>query len=298
MALPLHRSRVFNLQRAVTRAAPRGLQVSLRQILPALYPDARHSLLMEILIWAGHGGACGFFSFSCEICSRHRRIRQNQRRHMPRGKEGKAVAGKNPAVHHSSYERISKSPFWNLSSKTVALIANGSDAAAQSALKGNAAAVSEAAAPAQTSAPDQTPRGILPGLGTARSSEATDPKAVPVADSPVPPAPDSMDPWKGKQNEAISLVTGKTLPKSKITVGSQAKSMLQEMHEKELIHAAETGERLYLPDKIAWAALQEEGPHYRVYLNFMASQASGERVQTRSYQFLVDDPASCRGEDR
>ena len=64
--------------------------------------------------------------------------------------------------------------------------------------------------------------------------------------------------------------------------------MLQDMHEKELIHAAETGERLYLPDKISWTALQEEGSHYRVYLNFLSWQANGERVQSRSYQFLVD----------
>ena len=69
----------------------------------------------------------------------------------------------------------------------------------------------------------------------------------------------------------------------KITVGSQAKSMLQQMHEKELIHAAETGERLYLPDKITWSALEEDGPQYRVYLNFLSMQASGERVQSRSY---------------
>ncbi len=97
-----------------------------------------------------------------------------------------------------------------------------------------------------------------------------------------------MDPWKGKQSEAIALVQNKTLPKSKITIGNQARAILQEMHEKELIHAAETGERLYLPDKIAWAALQEEGSLYRVYLNFLSWQATGERVQSRSYQFFVD----------
>ncbi len=96
------------------------------------------------------------------------------------------------------------------------------------------------------------------------------------------------DPWKGRQNEAIDLVLNKTLSKSKTTIGSQARVMLQEMHEKELLHAADTGERLYLPDKISWTALQEEGPHYRVYLNFLAWQANGERVQSRSYPFLVD----------
>ncbi len=96
------------------------------------------------------------------------------------------------------------------------------------------------------------------------------------------------NPWKGHQNEAIALVVAKTLPKSKITVGNQARAMLQEMHEKELMHAAETGERLYLPDKLAWAALQEDGPHYLVYLNFLSWQANGERVQSRSYHFLVD----------
>ena len=73
-----------------------------------------------------------------------------------------------------------------------------------------------------------------------------------------------------------------------MTVGSQAKTMLKQMHEKELMHAAETGERLYLPDKMGWAALQEEGSRYRVYLNFQAMQENGERVQTRSYQFIVD----------
>src|SRR5581483_8387823 len=74
----------------------------------------------------------------------------------------------------------------------------------------------------------------------------------------------------------------------KRTVGGQAKIMLEDMHEKELLHAADTGERLYLPDKISWSALRQDGPLYRVYLNFMAWQASGERVQARSYQFLVD----------
>jgi hypothetical protein len=60
------------------------------------------------------------------------------------------------------------------------------------------------------------------------------------------------------------------------------------MHDRELIHAADTGERLYEPDKITWSALREEGARYRVYLNFSALQKNGERSQTRSYQFQAD----------
>jgi len=100
--------------------------------------------------------------------------------------------------------------------------------------------------------------------------------------------PRTMDPWADRQMEAIKLVMAKTLPGGKVTVGSQAKTMLKQMHEKEIMHAAETGERLYLPDKMGWAALQEDGARYRVYLNFQAMQANGERVQARSYQFIVD----------
>jgi hypothetical protein len=129
--------------------------------------------------------------------------------------------------------------------------------------------------------------GILPGVGTSASDTASVPGAaangVPSIEAGRP-----NDPWKGRQNEAIALVIAKTLPRSKITIGNQARAMLQEMHEKELMHAANTGERLYLPDKLAWTALQEEGFHYRVYLNFLSWQANGERVQSRSYQFLAD----------
>ena len=100
--------------------------------------------------------------------------------------------------------------------------------------------------------------------------------------------PRHADPWAGRQSDAIKLVMAKTLPGGKITVGNQAKTLLMQMHEKELMHAAETGERLYLPDKMGWAALQEDGARYRVYLNFQAMQANGERVQARSYQFIVD----------
>jgi hypothetical protein len=55
-----------------------------------------------------------------------------------------------------------------------------------------------------------------------------------------------------------------------------------------LLHAADTGERLFLPDKITWSALREEGSRYRVYLNFLAWQPNGERLQAQSNQFIVD----------
>lgn len=109
-----------------------------------------------------------------------------------------------------------------------------------------------------------------------------------VTPAEAPRTPAEKDPWSDRQNEAIALVMNKTIPGSKSTIKAQAKAMLDGMHEKELIHAAETGERLFLPDKISWAALREEGARYRVYLNFLAWQATGERVQTRSYQFVVD----------
>jgi len=96
------------------------------------------------------------------------------------------------------------------------------------------------------------------------------------------------DPWAGRQNEAITLAMYRKICGGDATVVGQAKIMLEDMHERELIHAADTGERLYLPDKISWTALREEGVLYRVYLNFSALQASGERVQARSYQFIVD----------
>jgi hypothetical protein len=109
--------------------------------------------------------------------------------------------------------------------------------------------------------------------------------AAPVSPAP---APAPVDAWIGRQNEAINLVMAYPIPGTKRTVGGQAKMILEDMHEKELLHAAETGERLYLPDKIAWQALREEGPRYRVYLNFSALQASGDRAQTRSCQFAAD----------
>ena len=68
-------------------------------------------------------------------------------------------------------------------------------------------------------------------------------------------------------------------------VAENARIMLQSMHQKELLHAAETGERLYLPDKLSWTALREDAALYRAYLVFSALQANGERTQYSSYQF-------------
>ena len=110
---------------------------------------------------------------------------------------------------------------------------------------------------------------------------------TPVAKAPVPGSTPS-DPWAGRQNEAITLAMYRKICGGDATVVGQAKIMLEDMHERELIHAADTGERLYLPDKISWTALREEGALYRVYLNFSALQASGERAQARSYQFTVE----------
>lgn len=118
---------------------------------------------------------------------------------------------------------------------------------------------------------------VVPGLA--------DPAPTPAEAAKWTPAP---DPWIGRQNDAIQTVMDRKIFSGKKTIGAHAKSMLLSMHEKELLHAAETGERLYLPDKSSWAALREDGSVYRVYLNFSALQANGERVQTRSYQFRVD----------
>jgi len=96
------------------------------------------------------------------------------------------------------------------------------------------------------------------------------------------------DLWARRYDEAMLLVQGRTIFAGKRTIGNHAKQMLSEMHEKELLHAADMGERLYLPDKMGWSALQEGGPRYRVYLNFSALQANGERAQARSYQFMVN----------
>ncbi len=108
------------------------------------------------------------------------------------------------------------------------------------------------------------------------------------ASPPVEEAKVAPDLWAERQNDAIETVMNKSIPGSKTSIKAQARAMLDAMHQRELLHAAKTGERLYLPDKISWAALREEGSQYRVYLNFMAWQAGGERVQARSYQFRVD----------
>ncbi len=104
------------------------------------------------------------------------------------------------------------------------------------------------------------------------------------------PSPTSStdDPWKDRQQEAIDVVMKSKILSGKLTIGTLAETILEQMHDKELLHAMETGERLYLPDKMNWSALREEGARYRVYLNFSALQAGGMRVQTRSYPFVID----------
>lgn len=109
-----------------------------------------------------------------------------------------------------------------------------------------------------------------------------------VTQTTMPSSAKPGDVWAGRQNEAITLAMYRKICGGNATVVGQAKIMLEDMHERELTHAADTGERLYLPDKISWTALREEGALYRVYLNFSALQASGERMQARSYQFTVD----------
>ncbi|MFA5974813.1 MAG: hypothetical protein WC859_01435 [Elusimicrobiota bacterium] len=145
--------------------------------------------------------------------------------------------------------------------------------------------VTRKAAPApQTSKPKQVaPKQVSPKPAVPKLT------APVVAASPTPaPAATRADLWIGRQMEAISLVMNYPLFNKKRTIGSHAKALLDEMHEKELLHAADTGERLYLPDKLSWSSLREEGSIYRVYLNFSAQRANGERVQTNSYQFRVD----------
>jgi len=154
---------------------------------------------------------------------------------------------------------------------------------------------------AAVSGPAAAGKPAAPGDGPSRSAqEPAVPKAiasapvsaavsVPGLPFPAPPASfPAPDPWAGRQAEAIELVIKKPLYGGKTTVGKQAALMLESMHEKELLHAAETGERLYLPDKIAWAALKQEGSMYRVYLNFSALQANGDRAPAKSYQFTAD----------
>lgn len=118
-----------------------------------------------------------------------------------------------------------------------------------------------------------------------------EPAAVPVTSIPgMSAATENAAPdlWKGKEQEAIERVLKCKIFSGKSTIGETAKLTLLGMHDKELLHAADTGERLYLPDKLSWSALREEGSRYRVYLNFMAWQLNGERVQPRTDAFSVD----------
>jgi hypothetical protein len=149
-------------------------------------------------------------------------------------------------------------------------------------------AVRAAEKPAPRPAPvvvrEPEPKVVLPGL--APTEEPAPP--APVAAAPAAPKPEAVDQWIGRQADAIKAVMGQKIMGGKRSIGDHAKMMLNAMHAKEVLHAAETGERLYLPDKMNWLALREEGSKYRVYLNFSALQATGERSQTRSYQFAID----------
>jgi hypothetical protein len=148
--------------------------------------------------------------------------------------------------------------------------------------------------------PVKLPRAAKPAVpppvkaAPARKPVAKQPSLKPVEEAPKAPAAlpgikaAAQDLWIGRQSDAIDLVLAQPLTGGKRTVGGQAKAMLAQMHEKELLHAADSGERLYLPDKMSWTSLREEGPVYRVYLNFAAWQANGERIQARSYQFRAD----------
>lgn len=126
---------------------------------------------------------------------------------------------------------------------------------------------------------------VVPGMST--TPEPT-PAPVPESVKATPVTPDKPDPWKDRQNEAIERVMKYRIAGGKLAVADHAKLMLDQMHDKELLHAAETGERLYLPDKMGWSALREDGAVYRVYLNYSALQADGQRAQARSYQFSYD----------
>ncbi len=123
------------------------------------------------------------------------------------------------------------------------------------------------------------------------------PKPVPVTSGPsaagqpsaLPPVVlKPLDPWAGRQNEAIALVRNASIIGGKSTIDTEAKSMLGQMHQKEILHAANTGERLFLPDKVSWSALRQEGVNYLVYLTFSALQADGTRMQNTVYRFQAD----------
>lgn len=150
----------------------------------------------------------------------------------------------------------------------------------------------------------------VPARGREGPAPAIPKKRLPAATQPVVPKPSVVlappalprgrgkpapaaaasgaDPWIGRQAEAIDLVVNHPLFDGKSTVGGHAKAILEAMHDKELLHAADTGERLYMPDKLSLSSLREEGSVYRVYLNFSALRAAGERVQSHSYQFRAD----------
>jgi len=147
---------------------------------------------------------------------------------------------------------------------------------------------------------EPSPKAPAPVMATVPAGTA-----VPTVNSQMTPASVSENkenPWKDRFKEAINLATHKKISTTGQSVGERAIVMLEGMHDKELLYAADTGQRLYLPDKIAWSALQESGPVYRVYLGFSADQANGERTQTQSYQFqanlehhvvVTDDAASA-----
>ncbi len=143
-------------------------------------------------------------------------------------------------------------------------------------------------APVPVVKPVLKPKKILPPRKAVKPVKKIAPKPVPVVKAvPVRPAI-ATNSWQGREQEAIDLTLKQKIYAGQRTIGENAKLMLDNMHAKELVHAADAGERLYLPDKMNWSALHEEGPRYRVYLNFLASQANGERNLARSNQFSVD----------
>jgi streptogramin lyase len=119
-------------------------------------------------------------------------------------------------------------------------------------------------------------------------------KILPVPAAPAPVVATAAhkesgkDKWHGREQEAIDHAMKTRIYGGKRTIGANAQIILDSMHDKELLHAAENGERLYLPDKLTWAALREDGARYRVYLNYQAWDVSGGRVLSRSDQFAVN----------
>ena len=139
--------------------------------------------------------------------------------------------------------------------------------------------------------PSETAAVVAPLPGVAATPAASIPTLKPSENDPalqLRGSPQAPDPWMNRQAEAIKFVMEHKVKGAPRSIGDQGKLILEDLHEKDLLHAAETGERLYLPDKIAWLSLREEGPRYRVYLNFSSLQANGERAEARSYQFIAD----------